>query len=431
MQRTSLVLLVSVAILGCARSFQALGPIDGASPDGGSILDASIADDGSDSGRDASADAGHRADAPDAGSTCASGYELVDHSPITIPGRHATISTDGNQFWIGFWHTEWSACDSPCWGTVGLEAEGALSRFESAHWLSTPDGLLQYTSPRTHLTTHAGLGRAMFVSHKDGRAMWQTRPLRGEGWMPDGSHSLSEGRAIADVALGADGMSVFIATYAPDDADGDRDFALERRSLDGTSLLTNESVPSFFELGFHHANVRIIAGQTDAPWIAAIQDYDFPPGVQVARAGAVSRRTSSCGVRSYDAADAFDQLAVVQDCDDRTELETRTGVEASIVVREGRAPTPSRVAVHGPSLFVAHVEPLGTTPSLSIVRRAEPGRLELMHTIALPPTADPAGSLDLTVQNDGTVAVLWSTLSPDPSPDAGEVAIVRLRPCGP
>lgn len=431
MQRSSLAVLVSVAILGCARSFQALGPIDGASPDAGSILDASIIDGGSDAGRDASADAEHRADAPDAGSTCASGYELVNPSPITIPGRHPTISIDGSQFWIAFWDTEWSACDSPCWGVVGLEAEGALSRFEPSYWLSTPDGLLHYTSPRTLLTTHAGLGRAMFVSHKDGRAMWQTRPLRGEGWMPDGSHSLPEGRAIADVALGPDGMSVFIATYAPDDADGDRDLALEHRSLDGTTLLGNESVRSFFELGFHHENVQIITGRTDAPWIATIQEHDFPPSVQVARAGAVSLRTSSCGVRTYHAADAFDQLAVVQDCDDRTELETRTGVEASIVVREGRAPVPSRVAVHGPNLFVAHVEPGATTPSLTIVRRAEPGRLELMHTIPLPPTADPAGSIELTVQSDGTVAVVWNTLSPDPSPDAGEVAIVRLRPCDP
>jgi hypothetical protein len=396
--------------------------MDGAVADAHSIE--TTIDGGTSDSSTSSTDAGQRVDASDSGQTCIDGYELIDRSPIMVSGQRATLSSDGDQFWLAYWHTNFAACDSACWGVLELGRAGAPSDVQPAYWMSE-----SFTSPDARLETHAISGRVMFVARVGTRAIWQTRPLRVENWEAEGTYSPPEGREIADIALSADGSSVFVATYTPDDDLRYRNLALERRSMDGTSLLGSESITGFLR-DFGVRDVNIVATTPgDPPWITAIQDFDFPPSVQVARAGEVSFRASSCGVQTYHAVNAFDQLAVVQDCGDRTELETRTGTETRIMIREGRAPVPSRVAVNGANIMVAHVVPGATTPSLTIVHRIEPGALELVGTIPLPPTVEPASSIDISALDDGTIAVAWSLVPSDPSPWAGDTAIVRLRPC--
>jgi hypothetical protein len=367
---------------------------------------------------------------------CTGTLELVDRAPFHVPGRAATVASSGDRFWVAYFHTDPTPCDGACWGVRELGARSALEEFQPAYWMEDTLGRREAS-----MEARTSVGEALLVarSSEGGPTRWQRRPLRVEGWMAEGSWPLPLDTELADVAPGPSG-SVLIATYAPDfDGDGLHEgLVVERRSIDGASVLATEAVPDVFGgTGFGVRDVRMAPGATGMrPWIAAVQTWDFPPTVQVARLGAggeTSIHASSCGVRSHHAADGIDQLAVVQDCEGSTVLQLRGGSETSAVVHEGTATVPSRVVSSGTVLVVAHVEPGAITPSVTVVRRIEPGLVLVEDTIRLPGAAelvDPAGALDIAALDDGTIAVAWSTISPDPSPDAGEIAVVRLHPCG-
>ncbi len=362
---------------------------------------------------------------------CDSALEIVDARPLHFPGVRASVAASSARFHVAHYHTDPSPCDGPCWGAIDLASSGAAETFTPAYWAES------FTTPdRDVLARAGGTSSALYVhrARQDAVTARWTRALPRGG--ASGAWSAGFDIELADVAEDRSG-EMLIATYAPDhDADGYHDgLAIERRSADGATRLGDAIVSSTLS-GFGVRDVRIVPSALGAAWIVAVQRWDFPPTVQVGRVGGAmeSIHGASCGALRFDAADAGDQLAVVHDCamSDETVLELRGGVELSMpLATPGRGAVASQIAVTAELVVVAYAPDGARAPTLIVLRRIEPGLLSLEDTIALSPgdLVDPVGSIDLAALADGTIAVVWTTLSPDPDPFAGEVAVVRARPC--
>ena len=359
---------------------------------------------------------------------------LEDSAPIVLEAAGAaypaTLGRDGAQAWLAHLRTNPAFCDSSCLGVVPVPGHGEFSDdFAPAYWLegfSGPDVMLSARSRAS--------GGALLIGRSAARVAWQPRPLRGEGWMPEGVVSVALDTEIADVAPDGD-EDVLIATLAPDfDGDGYHGgLQVQRYSFFG-ALLGSESVPNLLT-DFEVRDVRLVSAPSGGTaWIAAIQNWDFPPTVQLGRVdgSAVSLRGSSCGVESFDVELMGSQAVVAQNCP--TEVELRGGAagtsEGSLTISSTRS-VPAALVVSRDLIVVAHAAIGARSPTVTVLRIVEPGLLTIEQVTRLPAGSliDPVGALDVTALEDGAVVVAWNTLSPDPSPESGQVALVRLRPC--
>jgi hypothetical protein len=420
--------------LGCGRSFEALTS-DG-DPDGG-LVDGDLAD-----APFCSSDAcGFEPDAGDAGVVqCLPGGWEPPRTPVlfdasaTVP---AVVDHDGSTFYLAFLNGNPSPCDGAC--PVVMEATfdavlgtGETSFVMPAYWSDA------VTTARLDARKAGSSSNLLLTAVSDAQVAWQWRPLRRESWQNDGTFDFSDpiyaARRVADVApLGDHAIptraSRIAIVHLPDTADEEGYFDdLQVVAVDesGTSVTYDD----LFVVDGVRAP-RVVDGSA---WIAAIQNWDFPPTVQLVQIGSetVGIAGTSCGVEGFDAVAASDgRVVVAQDCRDRSEiggvveLELR-GVEGAegprVTVSQRRSFVPSRVASLPPTISasegfaVAVVEQGASSPTLVVVHRVEDG-LEVRESMRMPVAEGlrlPITAVDVVARHDRTVLVTWTGTPADP-----------------
>jgi hypothetical protein len=421
---------------GCGRSFEALTP-DG-DPDGG-VADASFED-----APFCTSDAcGFESDAGDAAiDTCLPGGWMPPLAPrffdasATVP---AVVDHDGSTFYLAFLNGNPSPCDGACpvvmEATIGDDPRTAVletSFVMPAYWSDA------VTTARLDARKAGSSSNLLLTSVSDAQVAWQWRPLRREGWQNDGTFDFSDpifaARRVADVApLGDHAIptraSRIAIVHLPDAADAEGYFD----DLQVVAVDESGTAVTYDDL-FLVDGVRAPRVVDGSAWIAAIQNWDFPPTVQLVQIGSetVGIAATSCGVESFDAVAATDgRVAVAQDCRDRSEiggmveLELRgiTGAEgARVTVSQRRSFVPSRVASLPQTLgsaegfVVAVVEQGASSPTLVVVDRAEDG-LEVRESMRMP-VADglrlPITAVDVVARDDRTLLVTWTGTPANP-----------------
>lgn len=472
-------------VFGCGRSFEALTPegradggLDGSACDFpiGCVGPVASAPDGFDpstscydgcryfdcvSGVWSASDAGCEdagVDVGDGGAECLQGGWSPPIEPVLIDASGTVpvvADDDGTTFFLAFLNGNPTPCDGACpvvmEATIGDDPRTAVlerSEVMPAYWSDA------VTTTRLDVRKAGTFASVLLTSVSESQVTWQWRPLRREGWQNDGTFDFSDpiyaARRVADVApLGDHALptrtSRVAIVHLPESPGEDGYFDdLQVVAIDeGGSAVTYRDL---FPVDGVRAP-RVIEGSS---WIAAIQDWDFPPTVQLVQVGDPTNDISgsSCGVESFDAVSTSDgHVAVVQDCRDRSEiggaveLELRGGASGSVVVSQRRSFVPSRVAnlpqaeSFREGFAVALVEQGAASPTLTIVHRVEDG-LEVRESMRMPVAAGlrlPITAVDVVARDDRTVLVTWTGTPADPDDlwawDGPEAAFTIVQRC--
>lgn len=257
--------------------------------------------------------------------------------------------------------------------------------------------------------------------------LWWTA---GPDWdRADGSAPLE--RSLGSVAF--ENAATLVHTYQPDVDESGRlprdraaDGAVTRFRSEGVAP---EGVALDPAIGGSFWDPRL-AVTSDGPWLAIVNDVDFPPTVQLAGPSGGAWDGSSCGVESYDfLAESGTDVVVAEDCGATVRVERRsTRGERHGADLSGRASgaAGSRIATNGDRLVVAHWGADGAA-HVTILDHA----LATVATDVVPgsvtTTEHRAGSLAVAAASDGTYAVLVATA--DGGTTSGEATIQRFRAC--
>ncbi|MCA9614685.1 MAG: hypothetical protein R3B99_23225 [Polyangiales bacterium] len=423
--------LVALALFAsCSSSFEALGGDAGdvAMDDAcvGCVEDADVLGDGGVS--------------PDAG-TCDFGWFAPDapqYFDATATARVRAVGSS-DRFYLGYLQGNPSPCDGPCGAALEVSTDGSNTGVMPAYWSSLVG------DPPPAIDARRG---DHLVLVDPSSATWQFRPLNREGWQNDGTFGatagLVDGQRVADV--GIVGMTLVLLTVPPATDELGYHPSLGIRVADASGEV-QELDSAFPDVG-GVKDPQYVDGTT---WIAALQNWDFPPTVQlVSLAEASDIRGSSCGVQQFHAVGLDgDSVAVIQDCFPEggargIELHGRAGASGSAVITDrssGVAPRGARTltSTNGSpfGIAVVYVEEGASAPSLMIVDSIEPGLWLTNPPVTLPTASDltlPITSVDVAAADDGTLLVTWSGTPADPvdiwqweGPEAAYATVRRCR----
>ncbi|MCB9604004.1 MAG: hypothetical protein H6722_29965 [Sandaracinus sp.] len=427
---SALSLLALSLSASCSSSFEALG-----SDAGDVAMDDACVGCGEDA--DVRGDGGV---SPDAG-TCDLGWfppDAPQYFDATALGRVRAAGRD--QFYVGYLQGNPSPCDGPCGAALEVATDGTSSGVMPAYWSSLVG------DPPPAIDVRRG-DVVMLVDRPS--ATWQFRPLVREGWQNDGTFGATagmiDGQRVVDLGLAASDATpaVVLLTVPPATDESGYHASLGIRVSTGGSV---EAIESAFFDGVK--DPQFVDGTN---WIAALQNWDFPPTVQLANlAGSTDTQGSSCGVLQFHAVGLSDgSVAVVQDCFPeggarRVELHGRAGSRGSATLTDRSSGVPPRAVRTLTStdgspfgIAVVFVEEGASAPSLVIVDSIEPG-LWLTNPAVTLPTASgltlPIASVDVAAADDGTLLVTWSGTPADPvdlwqweGPEAAYATVRRCR----
>ncbi|MFK7987341.1 MAG: hypothetical protein AB8I08_15055 [Sandaracinaceae bacterium] len=353
---------------------------------------------------------------------------FVDALPLHFDAADGPLSiavTDGT-FHISHFHGNPSPCDGPCLGELSLGLVGPASDFLPSYWL-------EESNPRTEIVSGAGL--AVSVAYAtDGSVAWRHRPLSEEPWRADGTFRPEEGRIASGVVPSFGDTLSILTRNAEESPEGFQ--VAEMIDVDRAGEVLRRFDLRETVLGFPVQEARLVPARLGGAWLVSIQNWDFPPTVQINRINGPgsSFRGTSCGVDEYDAAELGDEtLVVAQRCGTQLEVVARTVVVEPTFVADDAAELAPAVTVLRRNLEVAVAYVRAGARAPTLVRLEWTGSaLAPVETTELTP--DPAIQLpitqvDLTSSSDGTIAVTWlGTQIGDPW-DASEGAVQRLRAC--
>lgn len=175
-----------------------------------------------------------------------------------------------------------------------------------------------------------------------------------------------------------------------------------------------------------------LATTAEGPWLAIVNDVDFPPTVQAQGPRGGGWDGSSCGVESYEiVAESASDVVVSADCGDEVLVERRrVGVSerdrATLSARDEDAGVRSRITGDGEGFAVvyrgddgmAHVAVLDHALA-TVVAGTVPGTAISSEMIA--------GPLGIAAMRDGTYAVMTTTHRG--TERFGDLAVHRFRVC--
>lgn len=357
---------------------------------------------------------------------CEEALTLVDRVPQHFDAHHGplSIASDGAMFWIAHMHGNPSPCDGSCLGLRPLSATGPIDPFTPLYWL--------YDGDRVELEVFGGVGRALAV--RAGRpAAWQAWPVGPEAWRADATFAPRDAETVTSVVPRSDG-GVDLLIRAIDETE--RGIALTRvvsLSAEGVVVAETEEV-TVMEV----RDARLVASRTGARWVASLQDWDFPPTVQIDRVDGLegdSFHGSSCGVDDFDARELDQRTVVVaQRCGRVVQVEARDARGMPTAVTDDAAAVAPAVAVleRGREVVVAYALRGAEAPTVERLRLGDDGRFRSIGRITV--AADsalrlPIAALDVETLLDGTVAVTWRGTVSDEDFIASDGAVVRLRRC--
>ena len=408
-------LVCALLLTACHETHQG-GPSialpDGGAPagDGGQGADASAVDAGADGG---GADAG--------GLVSCLPRTLLSFAPGDSP--MGFVGTPGGQLWLTHMHLDPNPCDGECPAIleVGREGPGQLA---PVYWSQTP-GPVYVASDADRAVAFA---TARFATPS--ALEWQRLPRLREGWQRDGELALPEGARFVGAALGS-GLTLFVAL---EDSEGE----LSVLRVDDEGATASEVELSFANGPREGTRLLSRGAQPNVPWLVSLQDWDFPPTVQIETAGSNepgSFHGSSCGVDDYDVVDlGEDRVVVAQRCGSRIELHGRVALEGvTLVLTDNAAAVAPSIAGYGRNtVAVAYVEEGAASPTYEEHSFVD-GAWRRVARSALP--SDPQLSLPLVEVDIATSPWLVTgvafrgTLREPGRFDRPEGRIARLGPC--
>ena len=399
----SAALLLALSLVACGRTHDTTDDAGGPIPpteDGGTPM----------------ADAAR----PDAG-LCSDGIEWLDDPPIvryrfgSVPPR---MATDGDGFLVVSSVFIPDGCEAPCVHAERFPADGGESVLTeiplAGEGRSDPFRLFATTTPG---------GDARYAIAWSDELRWG----RGPDW------SGEAGRVRFDGTLGSvafDRADVLVETHDSVPVEGRRADAIyprvTRHRGGDTPVEDLELDPSF---GFEFWSPTLVVSP-DGPWLAVIQDVDFPPAVQVAGPEGSGWVGSSCGVSTYDLLpESTTDVIVVGDCGEhvsvvRRRLGGRDWDVGAIEGREASSTVGSRLASDGEHIAVAYRGDDGFT-HVTVLSAG----LEEVASAPIPRSEHlmVPGDMALQATPDGTFAVLVT----DAFEGYERTLINRFRVCAP
>lgn len=384
MTRTHACLLLSLAVAACGRTHAA--------------DDAALA-------IDAGAPPGDASTRPDVG-TCAEGIAWIDEEPI-VRARFGDVppamAADGDGFLVVSSVFIPDGCEGPC-----VHVERFASRGDDSALVEVPLWREERSEPFRVFAGTDLEGRARYA------IAWSDELRWGEG----PSWASEAGRVRFDGTLGAvafERSGVLVETHDTfATADRRADSIGARVGLHGPGD-TPEQVLEELDptAGFEFWSPALAVGP-GGPWLAVLQDVDFPPAVQVAGPSGGGWVGSSCGVTTYDLlAESASDVVIAADCGDRVNVQRRRigSREWDAMDVEGRDPSSpigSRIASDGEHLALVH-RGLDGAAYVTVLSST----LDVLATARVPGSdALPSpGSMEIEATRDGTFAVLVTDTS--------------------
>lgn len=254
-----------------------------------------------------------------------------------------------------------------------------------------------------------------------------------------GDDGVADGSIATDRVLGAvafDDGGVLVETHerlVREDVLGptERSVAsiVRRHPFDGTAPETLTDLDPSFGSDYWSPRLAVTA---DGPWLAILNDVDFPPTVQVSGPAGGGWDGSSCGVESYDlVAESGEVVVVSQDCGDevrvqRRRVDARERDAIALPGRDAASGIPSRIASDGERFVVAYRGADGDNHV--VILDAALSRLAEGVVPVNDESLDPfAGPLAVAAMPDGTYAVM-STFHTGTA-RFGELEVQRFRLC--
>lgn len=402
MKRRSLILAFSVSLAGCFDA-HGLEPIPDAGGDAPSPT-------------------------PDAPASCSAGLVWLDAEPLDRPSDVTPLgapamAADADGFLVLAVNHTGILDLAHCITVDGIPARSTVdhvcSGFAPTWSAETPPRVFASSDPA---------GRIRIAVTIDDELYWSRGP----------DFDVADGTVPFDRVLGAvafEDDAVLIETHDPLTREGafgpserNAESVVTRHPMDGGAPTELSDLdPSF---GFDHWAPRL-ASSSAGPWLAILNDVDFPPTVQVSGPGGGGWDGSSCGVESYDWIPGTDSVLVSQDCGGEVQLVRRhvDRAERDHVVIEGRDAASgigSRIASDGEHVAVTYRARDGETH----VAIFDPTLTLLVDGVVPVRWAAPevtAGPLALAAMADGTFAVM--TTHHRGSPYHGSLEVQRFRLC--
>jgi hypothetical protein len=403
--------LLAVLGLGCSRSFTLADDASVLSDTGGAVGDGAARF--SDSG------------GPDASAPCASGIEWLDDAPTTravdLTSPPALTASD-HGFDLVYTYPDSDACSVYCIQyehvTTGGVRDASVGSARRVGEILTPPRVLAGTTP-------SGAARLAYLV---GPQLSWIEPPSGGAW-PEPRGSVQLTGVFGSIAFTDDRVLVQTATAAPRPERPDTLVASSTTAYDAAA--TEMPVPMLdLALGFDFWSPQL-ATSAAGPWLAVLQDIDFPPTVQIAGPAGVGWDGTSCGVESFDlATEDASTIVVSEDCGDTVRVVRRFGTapreQVDLPHRDASSHTRSRIAHAGAWFAVAY---RGDDALVHVA--VLDAHLTLMATDGAPgsrATTTPTGPLAIAAHVDGTFAVLTSAPYVDGHP-VGDAVLQRFRLC--